>query len=178
MPALPNLTWSQSSFIGATLILCQNHDDVYACTLGLATTLGGNGMDSTLKYMMSGAHGLMWPCLVVPGARATASQSPRPIMLIRCWGQAFVSDRRLPQATPVSWEPKFVTLAHNMKEAPPCFAGSQRRRRLPHEGLGERARKKISRSQRRRMRVEGVMPAMFQRLPHVSTSLGASKAVS
>jgi hypothetical protein len=67
---------------------------------------------------------------------------------------------------------------HNAKEALPCFAGSQRRRSSPDEGIGERARKKLSGSQTQRMRVEGVTSAMFQRTPHVSTSLGVRKAMS
>jgi hypothetical protein len=32
-------------------------------------------MDSSLEYMPSGARGLLWPCLIVPGAQATASRS-------------------------------------------------------------------------------------------------------
>jgi hypothetical protein len=47
--------------------------------------------------------------------------------------------------------------------------------KVAREGLGERARKKVSRSRRRRTRAEGVTPIMFQRLPHVSTSLGSTR---
>jgi hypothetical protein len=61
-----------------------------------------------------------------------------------CWGQAFVFERRLPQASPASWDLEFVTPVHNVKEALPCFVGSQRRGRSLDEGLGERARKKLS----------------------------------
>jgi hypothetical protein len=32
-----------------------------ACTPGLATTSGGNGMYSALEYMLLGVRGLMWP---------------------------------------------------------------------------------------------------------------------
>jgi hypothetical protein len=68
MHVLSNLILSKSSFIRGTLILYQSHHGVYACILGLATMSGGDGMDSTLKYMLSGVHELMWPHPVVPGA--------------------------------------------------------------------------------------------------------------
>jgi hypothetical protein len=47
---LPNLTWSKSSFTKGTLILCQSHHGIWACILGLATTLGGDRMDLALGY--------------------------------------------------------------------------------------------------------------------------------
>jgi hypothetical protein len=66
--------------------------------------------------------------------------------------------RRLPQATPARWDPRFVTPTSSVKEASPCFAGSWRRRRLRDEGLGKQARKKLLEARRQRMWVEGVMP--------------------
>jgi hypothetical protein len=45
--------------------------------LSLATTSGGDGMYSTLEYMLSGAHGLLWPRLIIPGIKAAASPSLR-----------------------------------------------------------------------------------------------------
>jgi hypothetical protein len=33
-------------------------------------------MDSTLKYMLSGARGLLWPRPVVPSTQVTGSRSP------------------------------------------------------------------------------------------------------
>jgi hypothetical protein len=73
IPVLPNLTWSKTSFTEGKLILCQNHHGVYACTPDLATMSGGDGMDSKLEYMLSGASGILWPCPVVTGAQVTAS---------------------------------------------------------------------------------------------------------
>jgi hypothetical protein len=73
MPVLPNVTWSKSFFTGGMLILYQSHHDIYACTLGLATTSGSDEMDSTLEYMLSGVPGFLWPRSVVPGAQAAAS---------------------------------------------------------------------------------------------------------
>jgi hypothetical protein len=67
MPVLPNLTWSKSSFIGGTLILYQSYHGVQACILGLAATLGDDGMDSALEYLLPDACGLLRLCPVVPG---------------------------------------------------------------------------------------------------------------
>jgi hypothetical protein len=60
IPVLLNLTWSKSSFTRGTLILCQSP--------GLAAMLGNDGTDSALEYMLSRAHGLLWPCPVIPSA--------------------------------------------------------------------------------------------------------------
>jgi hypothetical protein len=48
--------------------LCQSYHGIWACVPGLATTSGGDGMDSALEYMLSDACGLFWPCPVVTGA--------------------------------------------------------------------------------------------------------------
>jgi hypothetical protein len=59
---------------------------------------GGDGMDSTLKYMLLDACGLLWPRPIVPGAQAAASRSPgasNAYPLLRApglvWPEAWVS---------------------------------------------------------------------------------------
>jgi hypothetical protein len=61
VPTLPNLTWSKLFLLGHAYPLRE-------CIPGLATTSGSDGMDSALEYVLSGAHGLLWPCPNVPGA--------------------------------------------------------------------------------------------------------------
>jgi hypothetical protein len=82
------------------LILCQSHHGIEACILGLATTSGGDGMNSTLEYMLSSACGLQWPHPIVPGAQAVASQSlgtsnAYPLLRApkRVWPEVWVSPR-------------------------------------------------------------------------------------
>jgi hypothetical protein len=58
---------------------------------------------------------------------------------------------------------EFITPARNAKEALPCFVGSRGRRRWLDEGLGERIRKKLLGLLGRRLRAEGVAPAIPQR---------------
>jgi hypothetical protein len=52
------------------LIPFESHYGAEACILGLATTLGDDGMDSALEYMLSGARGLLWLWPVVPAPKA------------------------------------------------------------------------------------------------------------
>jgi hypothetical protein len=69
-----------------------------------------------------------------------------------------------------------ATPTHNVREGPLCFArnrwhrryvaGSQRYQRSPDEGLGRWARRKLSRAQRLRMRVEGDALAVIRRPLH------------
>jgi hypothetical protein len=48
--------------------LCQSQHDIYACIPGLATTSGGDGMESTLESMVLEMSELLWPHPVVTGA--------------------------------------------------------------------------------------------------------------
>jgi hypothetical protein len=41
--------------------------------LGLDTMSGGDGMDSTLEYMLSGVCGFLWSRPIVPRAQVIAS---------------------------------------------------------------------------------------------------------
>jgi hypothetical protein len=68
------------------------------CIHGLATTSGGDGMDSALEYMLSHARGLLWPRPIIPGTQVTASQSlgagnTYPLLRApgRVWPEAWVS---------------------------------------------------------------------------------------
>jgi hypothetical protein len=56
------------------------------------------------------------------------------------------------EATPTGWDSEFATSMHSAKAVPLCFAGGQRHRRSPDEGLGERAGKKVSEAPKWRTR--------------------------
>jgi hypothetical protein len=53
-------------FYQGKLIPWQSHYDICACIPGLAMS-GGDGMDSTLEYILSDAHGLLRLCPFMPG---------------------------------------------------------------------------------------------------------------
>jgi hypothetical protein len=76
VPVLPNLTGSKLFFYRGMLILCQSHHVNWACTHGIATMSGGDGMDLALKYVLSCTRGLLWPCPIVPGV--SGHLFPRP----------------------------------------------------------------------------------------------------
>jgi hypothetical protein len=63
--------------------------------------LGSEGMDSTLKYVLSGVRGLLWLRPVVLGARPSLPEAPGSAMLIHSWKPQGVFDQR-PECCPRS----------------------------------------------------------------------------
>jgi hypothetical protein len=77
-------------------------------------------------------------------------------------------------SNPCKSDSESATPTQNVREAPLCFAGSQRYRRSLGKGLERRVRRKCLGASRLRTRVKGGMPAVIRRLPchhrHVSVS--------
>jgi hypothetical protein len=77
-------------------------------------------------------------------------------------------------SNPCKSDSESATPTQNVREAPLCFAGSQRYRRSLGKGLERQVRRKCLGASRLRTRVEGGMPAVIRRLPchhrHVSVS--------